>query len=159
MKSQFIFHFKFILVNKICFDIHLFTGSGLIYPFIYFKKLFIPISNQSVCLKKKTILPWISIPIVLKRISNVDLSTVDPAVVRICTDGDCNCVDLMYLQKVQSPPWTIRCQCGATGSIFPVTVMVSIDGTVSPGCLILTGLSGYASPCDINVCAGSDTFA
>lgn len=106
--------------------------------------------RQQACLKHIFLLPWINIAIVTKRISNVDLSTINIFVGRIFTDGDCHCADFMCLQKVQSPPRIQLTLCGATGPIVDVGVIVSINGFVATGTFILTGLSGYSPLC--NVC-------
>lgn len=96
------------------------------------------------------LLLWIEIAVILQRISNANLSTIDPGVMPIFTDSDCNSVDFMSLQKVQSPPWTFNIQCGATGMIVPVGVGVSINSFVRTHTAMLTGLSRFSSLCDIN---------
>ena len=56
-------------------------------------------------IKQEVLLPGISIAIVCERISNADLSTIDPIVATVSSVGDGDGVDFMRLLKVQSPPW------------------------------------------------------
>ena len=51
------------------------------------------------------LLPGIIVAIVIERISNADLGTIDSFVATISSVGDGDSVDFIRLQEVQSPPW------------------------------------------------------
>lgn len=91
------------------------------------------------------LLPGIIIAIVLKGISNADLSTMDPFLATISSDGDGDSVDLIGPQEVQLPPWIFISLCGATGSLEPVTSTISIDGSFRDGLPVQGGLRNFST--------------
>ena len=91
------------------------------------------------------LLPRIIIAIVLKGISNADLSTMDPLLATVSSVGYGDSVDLIGPQEVQSPPRIFISLCGATGSLVPVTSTTSIDGLFRDGLPIQGGLSNFST--------------
>lgn len=91
----------------------------------------------------------------MKRVPNADLSSIDRFIVCVLTNSDCNTVDFVWSQQVQSPPWNCFIICGAAWPLAYAGSWISINGFVSTAISNHTRLSGYSFLCNVPFCAVS----
>lgn len=96
------------------------TGSNLPGVFTDFNRL-----QKSTVFK----LPGVVVAIVVKGISNANLSSVEPFGVRVNVDNF-NRKHFMGFAQIKTPPGADVVVCVSAGALFPLAVTISIDGIV-----------------------------